>query len=78
MRKLTQKQINKRNTQFRYWAEAIRNEIKPDEDGDVRAITAVIASFTSLMYPSEIADFMLWCDFNGFSDLYAEWVIWTN
>ena len=65
--------LNKRNLQFKHWAEAIRNEIRPDEDGDVRAITAVIASFTSLMYPSEIADFMDWCRQNNYWDLYEAW-----
>lgn len=78
MRKLTKRQIDKRNIQFKYWAEAIRNEICPDEDGDVRAITAMIVSLTSLRYPSEIADFMLWCEFNGYEDLYKAWEEWNN
>ena len=61
---------------LKIWARAIREEIKPDEDGDVRAISAVIASFTRLVYPSEIKIFMDWCGKNGYQDLCDEFNTW--
>jgi len=75
MKKLIGK-IEKRNALFEIWARAIREEIKPDEDGDVRAISPVIVSFTSLVYPSEIKVFMDWCGGNGYQDLCDEWDSW--
>ena len=68
--------ITRANDRFEIWARAIREEIKPDEDGDVRAISAVIASFTRLVYPSEIKIFMDWCGKNGYQDLCDEFNTW--
>lgn len=66
----------KKNIQFEIWARAIREEIKPDKDGDIRAISAVITSFTCLVYPSEIKVFIDWCGENGYQDLRKEWQAW--
>lgn len=68
--------IKKTNDRFEIWARAIREEIKPDEDGDVRAISSVIVSFTCLVYPSEIKVFMDWCGENGYQDLRDEFDTW--
>ena len=76
--KLNKRQLAKRDLQWKYWAEAIRLEEKPDEDGDVRAITAVIASFTSLRSVSEVEEFMYWCKDNNYQDLYDEYKRWEN
>ena len=73
---LNKRQLAKRNLIFKNWADRIRVEIKQDEDGDVRAIIAVIPSFTGLMYPSEIKEFMEWCRDNNYQDLYNEWLKW--
>ena len=76
--KLTKKQLEKQNLQFTVWAKSIREELKPDEDGEVRAIIAIIPSFTGLALSDEIKFFMDWCKENNFTDLFNEWVKWTK
>lgn len=76
MKKLTAKQLEKRDTQFRIWAYAIRIEIQPDEDGYVRAIIAIIPSFTRLSTLSEQDEFMDWCEINDYKDLVVEYKKW--
>ncbi len=77
-RKMTKRQLEKRNIQFTIWAKAIQEELKPDEDGEVRAITAIIPSFTSLHYASEIKVFMKWCEENNYNKLVKEWEKWNQ
>ena len=74
--KTSTRKIKKTNDLFEIWARAIREEIKPDEDGDVRAISSVITSFTSLVYLSEIKVFMDWCGENDYQDLRDEFDTW--
>ena len=68
--------ITRANDRFEIWARAIREEIKPDEDGDVRAISAVIVSFTRLVYPSGNKNFYGLVRKNGYQDLCDEFNTW--